>query len=299
MALWQTSLLWLKLHFIFCNPPGSRCADEGKWGYFTWIGPASFDNATGFGNSQCSHHRSFLHSRVCAACQVPEPMYRPRLAHSIERVPDQHGHYRTCARGTAWPLSRVDVWSFDCRCDFRVERSKGYSKACGQLICTTGSFTRTSGNGPGTTRASSRSSTRTRRDRASPQTRRSRCCWPTTTGWLTLLRAKVQAERSGGGRVHHSNGGGLFKATAAEYNNPFVYGNADHSLTPKQGGVAGRDCESEGRFDDSWCSRDGGACARDRRRRCGGGVICSGITRRCQYFRWLSEHDISQPWTDD
>lgn len=30
------------------------------------------------------------------------------------------------------------------------------------------------------------------------------------------------------------NGGGLFRATPAEYSNPFLYGNADHSLTPEQ-----------------------------------------------------------------
>ncbi|CAM2170478.1 membrane hypothetical protein [Paraburkholderia sacchari] len=35
------------------------------------------------------------------------------------------------------------------------------------------------------------------------------------------------------------NGGGLFRATPAEYNNPFLYGNADHSLTPEQRALPG------------------------------------------------------------
>ncbi|APD13294.1 hypothetical protein RO07_10215 [Pandoraea pulmonicola] len=35
------------------------------------------------------------------------------------------------------------------------------------------------------------------------------------------------------------NGGRLFHATAEEYNNPFLYGNADHSLTPEQRALPG------------------------------------------------------------
>jgi filamentous hemagglutinin len=35
------------------------------------------------------------------------------------------------------------------------------------------------------------------------------------------------------------NGNGLFRATPAEYNSPFLYGNADHSLTPDQRALPG------------------------------------------------------------
>ncbi|GAB6852583.1 hypothetical protein [Paraburkholderia kururiensis] len=35
------------------------------------------------------------------------------------------------------------------------------------------------------------------------------------------------------------NGGSMFRATSAEYNSPFLYGNADHSLTPEQKALPG------------------------------------------------------------
>ncbi|CAD6542646.1 hypothetical protein LMG27952_03918 [Paraburkholderia hiiakae] len=35
------------------------------------------------------------------------------------------------------------------------------------------------------------------------------------------------------------NAGGMFRATSAEYNNPFLYGNADHSLSPEQKALPG------------------------------------------------------------
>ena len=41
------------------------------------------------------------------------------------------------------------------------------------------------------------------------------------------------------GQFISENAGGMFRATSAEYNNPFLYGNADHSLTPEQRALPG------------------------------------------------------------
>jgi filamentous hemagglutinin len=41
------------------------------------------------------------------------------------------------------------------------------------------------------------------------------------------------------------NGGGMFRATSAEYNSPFLYGNADHSLTPEQKALPGHDAHPQ------------------------------------------------------
>jgi filamentous hemagglutinin len=41
------------------------------------------------------------------------------------------------------------------------------------------------------------------------------------------------------------NAGGMFRATAAEYNNPFLYGNADHSLSPEQQALPGHEAHPQ------------------------------------------------------
>lgn len=106
-------------------------------------------------------------------------------------------------------------------------------------IGSTGNCILMSGSGRRIRRRTSRSSTKKKPVNHSPRIRCRICCWQMAIVWWMRRQARGREGTQPQWPISVRMVAGMFHATSAEYNSPFLSGNKDGSLTPEQRALPG------------------------------------------------------------